>query len=32
VALLLQEQGYRASALAGGYNAWRDAGLPLVAA
>jgi rhodanese-related sulfurtransferase len=29
VALLLRGHGYRASALTGGYNAWRDAGLPL---
>jgi rhodanese-related sulfurtransferase len=26
---LLQERGFRASALAGGFNAWRDAGLPM---
>jgi hypothetical protein len=29
VALFLQEHGYRAAALAGGYGGWRDAGLPL---
>jgi rhodanese-related sulfurtransferase len=29
VALLLQERGYRTAALVGGFNAWRDAGLPL---
>ncbi len=27
--LYLQQKGYRASALLGGYNAWRDAGYPL---
>jgi hypothetical protein len=30
VALFLGERGYQASALTGGYNAWRDARLPLV--
>jgi rhodanese-related sulfurtransferase len=29
VALLLDEQGYRARALTGGYDGWREAGLPL---
>jgi hypothetical protein len=29
VALFLWGQGYRACALLGGFNAWRDAGLPL---
>jgi len=29
VALFLQQHGYRARALSGGFNAWRDAGLPL---
>jgi rhodanese-related sulfurtransferase len=31
VALFLQEHGYRARALTGGFDAWRNAGLPLVA-
>lgn len=30
VAQMLRERGYRASALTGGYDAWRKAGLPLV--
>jgi rhodanese-related sulfurtransferase len=29
VALFLQEQGYRARALTGGYDGWKKAGLPL---
>jgi rhodanese-related sulfurtransferase len=29
VALFLQEHGYRASALLGGYDAWVKAGFPL---
>jgi 3-mercaptopyruvate sulfurtransferase SseA len=29
VALLLQKHGRRAAVLVGGYQAWRDAGLPL---
>jgi rhodanese-related sulfurtransferase len=31
VALFLREQGYRARALTGGIDAWRNAGLPLEA-
>jgi rhodanese-related sulfurtransferase len=30
VALWLQELGYRAAALVGGFDAWKNAGLPLV--
>ncbi|MGP0070110.1 MAG: hypothetical protein ACLQGP_41745 [Isosphaeraceae bacterium] len=30
MALFLRGRGYRAFALRGGFNAWRDAGLPLV--
>jgi hypothetical protein len=30
VALFLRGRGYRAFALLGGFNAWRDAGLPLL--
>jgi hypothetical protein len=30
VALFLRERCYQASALTGGYSAWRDAPLPLV--
>ena len=30
MALLLQQRGYRATALRGGFGGWRDAGLPLV--
>jgi rhodanese-related sulfurtransferase len=29
VARFLQQQGYRARALTGGYDAWKQAGLPL---
>lgn len=32
MALFLGEQGYRARALAGGYDGWREAGFPLAAA
>jgi rhodanese-related sulfurtransferase len=31
VALLLRERGYRASALLGGFDAWKAAGHPLAA-
>jgi rhodanese-related sulfurtransferase len=31
VALFLQQNGYRARALTGGYDAWRAAGFPLTA-
>jgi len=31
VALFLQDHGYRARALTGGYDGWRRAGFPLVA-
>ena len=30
MALWLRERGHRASALAGGFDAWRDGGFPLV--
>ena len=29
MALFLRDRGYRASALAGGYWAWREAGYPI---
>jgi rhodanese-related sulfurtransferase len=29
VALFLKKHGFRARALTGGYDAWREAGLPL---
>ncbi len=29
MALFLRDKGYRASALTGGYHAWRDAGYPI---
>lgn len=30
MALFLRERGYRAAALVGGYDGWREEGLPLV--
>ncbi len=30
MALFLRGRGYRAFAMLGGFNAWRDAGLPLL--
>ncbi len=30
MALFLAEKGYRAAALRGGFNAWKEAGYPLV--